>query len=145
MKGLQSAYMAVLLVPRVWPLNKSLDPPRIRIYTLVNRPNFFLIKFSKFDKKTLIIYFNGLLFSPLKRSLDNNLSAWPAKCEEPLIIMYSLMYVFGYSNMTWYIMELERTFHFIRFSIHVSCIVEYYIISLLLYYLKYDQILFYYI
>ena len=50
--------------------------------TLIERPNFFSIKYSESDKKTLIIYFNGLLSSPLERSLGFGLSARPAKCEE---------------------------------------------------------------
>ena len=44
----------------------------------------FLIKYSKSDKRTLIIYFNGLLPSPLERSLGDNHSTWLAECEEPL-------------------------------------------------------------
>ena len=60
-KGFQSAYMAILLallVPRIWPLGKSLGTPRMEIYALVKRPNFFPIKYSKSLKKTHIIYFN---------------------------------------------------------------------------------------
>ena len=61
-KGLQSAYMAALLAPRVWPLEKSLGASKTETQTLVERSNFFSIKYSKSDKRTLIIYFNELLF-----------------------------------------------------------------------------------
>ena len=53
--------MAALLVPRVRPLGKNLGPLRIETQTLVERPNIFSIKYSKSHKRTLIIYFNGLL------------------------------------------------------------------------------------
>ena len=77
MKGLQSTYMGALfgtfgsksLAP-----GKKLEPLRMEIQTLVKKLIFFSTKYSKFDKKTLIVYFNGLLPSPLKRSLGNNLS-----------------------------------------------------------------------
>ena len=52
--------------------------------TLVERPKFFSIKYSKSNKRTLIIYFNGLLSSYVKRSLEFDLSTWLAKCEETL-------------------------------------------------------------
>ena len=68
-KGLQSTYMATLLVPRIWPLEKSLSASKTKTQTLVERPNFFSIKCSKSDIRTLIIYFNELLSSPLERSL----------------------------------------------------------------------------
>ena len=65
-KGLQSAYMAALflapLAPRVWPLEKSLDASKMETQTLVKRSNFFSIKYSESNKRTLIIYFNELLF-----------------------------------------------------------------------------------
>ena len=51
---------------------------------LVERPNFFSIKYSESNKRTLIIYFNGLLSSLLERSLEFDLLAWPAKFEEAL-------------------------------------------------------------
>ena len=72
-KGLQSAYMAALLAPRVRPLRKSFDPLRMKTQTLVVRPNFFSIKYSKYDKRTFIIYINGILPSPLGRNLSNDL------------------------------------------------------------------------
>ena len=64
------------------------SPPRLILKmetrTLVERSNFFSIKYSKSDKRTLIICFNGVLASPLERSLGNGLSPWAAtKCEEP--------------------------------------------------------------
>ena len=77
-KGLQSVYMAILfshLAPTVQPLDKSSGPSRMETQTLVKRPNFFSIKYSESDKRTLIIYFNGLLSSPLERSLGFGLSA----------------------------------------------------------------------
>ena len=86
-KGLQSAYMATLfgtLAPRIWPLKKSLDASKTEIQTLVERSNFFSIKYSEFDKRTLIIYFIELLSSPLERSLGFGLSVQPAKCGEAL-------------------------------------------------------------
>ena len=52
--------------------------------TLVDRSNFFSIKYSEFDKRTLIIYFNELMSSPLERSMEFDISTWPAKCEEAL-------------------------------------------------------------
>ena len=86
-KGLQSAYMAVLfgtfgvksLASREeFGCVKNGNP------TLVERSNFFSIKYSESDKKILIIYFNELLSSPLERSLGFGLSIRPAKCEEAL-------------------------------------------------------------
>ena len=73
-KGLQSAYMATLLVPRIWPLKKSLGASKMETQTLIERSNVFSIKYSKSDKRTLIIYFNKLLSSPLERSLGFGLS-----------------------------------------------------------------------
>ena len=64
MKGLQSAYMVALFgtfVPRVWPLEKSLGASKTETQTLVERSNFFSIKYSESDKRTLKIYFNELL------------------------------------------------------------------------------------
>ena len=78
-------HFLVLLEPRVRPLDKSLGPPRTETQTLVERQNFFSIKYSDSDKRTPIIYFNGLLSSPLETSLGFDLSAWPAKFEEALI------------------------------------------------------------
>ena len=49
-KGLQSAYMAILLAllgPKVWPLCKSLDSLRMKTQILVKRPNFFFNKILK--------------------------------------------------------------------------------------------------
>ena len=93
-KGLQSAYMAALLAllaPRVWPLEKSLDASKTEIQTLVERSNFFSIKYSESDKRTLIIYFNELLCSPLERSLGFGLLVRPAKCEEALTLATVLL------------------------------------------------------
>ena len=83
-KGLQSAYMAALLVPRVWPLEKSLGASKTKTQTLVERSNFFSIKYSESDKRTLIIHFNELLSLPLERSLGFGLLVRAAKCEEAL-------------------------------------------------------------
>ena len=58
-------HFLALLAPRVWPLEKSLGASKTETQTLVERSNFFLIKYSKFDKITVIIYFNELLSSPL--------------------------------------------------------------------------------
>ena len=55
-------HFLALLVPRVWPLEKSLDASKTETQTLVERSNFFSIKYSESDKRTLIIYFNELLF-----------------------------------------------------------------------------------
>ena len=46
---------------------------KMETQTLVERPNIFSIKYSKYDKRTLIIYFNGIFSSPLERSLDDSL------------------------------------------------------------------------
>ena len=92
MKGLQSIYMTVfwaLFVARVLPLEKNSGLPRMETQTLVERPNFFSIKYLESDKTTLIIYFNGLLFSSLERSLKFDLSAWPPKCKEALISCFA--------------------------------------------------------
>ena len=74
------------LVPRVWPLEKSLGASKTETQTLVERLNFFSIKYSKSNKKTLIIYFNELLSWPLERSLGFGLSVRFAKCEEALSV-----------------------------------------------------------
>ena len=76
--SLQSAYIALLLallVPRVWTLGKNLGTMKIEIQTLVEGPSFFSIKYSESDKKTFIMYFNGLLSSPLEKSLSDGLLA----------------------------------------------------------------------
>ena len=75
-------HFLALLVLRVWPLEKSLGASKTETQTLVERSNFFSIKYSESDKRTLIIYFNELLSSPLERSLGFGLSVRPAKCEE---------------------------------------------------------------
>ena len=75
-------HFLALLEPRVWPLEKSLDASRTETQTLVERSNFFSIKYSESNKRTLIIYFNELLFSPLERSLEFGLLVQSAKCEE---------------------------------------------------------------
>ena len=77
-------HFLVLLIPRVWPLEKSLGASKTETQTLVERSNLFSIKYSKSDKRTLIIYFNELLSSPLERSLGFDLLVRPAKCEEAL-------------------------------------------------------------
>ena len=77
-------HFLALLVPRVWPLEKSLSASKTETQTLVERSNFFSIKYSKSDKRTLIIYFNELLSSSLERSLGFDLSVRPAKCAEAL-------------------------------------------------------------
>ena len=76
-KGLQSAYMVALfgtfgaksLTSRqeFWS-SKSGNPNSSR------EAKLFSIKYSESDKRTLIIYFNELLSSPLKRSLGFGLS-----------------------------------------------------------------------
>ena len=50
-KGLQSAYMAVLLAPRVWPLEKSLGASKMEIQTLVERANFLKKNTQNLTKK----------------------------------------------------------------------------------------------
>ena len=55
--------------------------------TLVERSNFYAIKYSESDKRTLIIYFNELLSSSLERSLEFGLSVQSAKCEEAMILV----------------------------------------------------------
>ena len=67
-------HLLVLLVPKVQTLSKSLGPLRMEIQTLIERPNIFSIKYSKFDKRIEIIYFNELLPPPLKRSLEFDLT-----------------------------------------------------------------------
>ena len=71
-------YLTIFLTLRVWTLSKSLGTLRMEIQTLVMRLNFFSIKYSKFDKRTFIIHFNGFLPSPLKRSLDDGFLDWIA-------------------------------------------------------------------
>ena len=75
-----------LLAPRVLPLEKSLGASKTETQTLVERSNFFSIKYSESDKRTLIIYFNELLSSPLERSLGFGLSVRLAKCEEAISV-----------------------------------------------------------
>ena len=86
-KGLQSAYMEALFgtfgAKSLASRDSSLGASKTETQTLVERSNFFSIKYSKSDKRTLIIYFNELLFSPLKSS-GFSLSIQPAKCEEAL-------------------------------------------------------------
>ena len=55
-------HFLALLAPRVWPLEKSLGASKTKTQTLIERSNFFSIKYLEFDKRTLIIYFNELLF-----------------------------------------------------------------------------------
>ena len=55
-------HFLALLAPRVWPLKKSLGASKTKTQTLVERSNIFSIKYSEFDKRTLIIYFNELQF-----------------------------------------------------------------------------------
>ena len=55
-------HFLAFLAPRVWPLEKSLGASKTETQTLVERLNFFSIKYSESDKRTLIIYFNELLF-----------------------------------------------------------------------------------
>ena len=55
-------HFLAFLAPRVWPREKSLGASKTETQTLVERSNFFSIKYSKSDKRTLIIYFNELLF-----------------------------------------------------------------------------------
>ena len=78
------------MAPRVWPLQKSLGASKTETQTLVKRSNFFSIKYSESDKRTLIIYFNELLSSPLERSLGFGLSVLPAKCEEAVTLCKGL-------------------------------------------------------
>ena len=63
----------------------------MEIQTLVERSNFFSIKYTKYDKRTLIIYFNELLSSPLERSLEFGLSVRPAKYEEAVILSHKFV------------------------------------------------------
>ena len=81
-------HFLALLALRVWPLRKSLGASKMETQTLVERSNFFSIKYSKSDKRTLIIYFNELMSSPLKRSLGFGLSVRPAKCVEALTFLF---------------------------------------------------------
>ena len=68
MKGLQSAYIVALFC--TFGI-KSLDPLRMETQTLGETS--FSIKYFKFDERTLTIYFNELLPSPLERNLGKNL------------------------------------------------------------------------
>ena len=78
-KGLQSAYMAA---PFGTFGAKSLDSRqdfsmlKMKIQILIKKPNFFPIKYSKPNKRIVIIYFNGLLPLPLERSLDDKVSTY---------------------------------------------------------------------
>ena len=77
-KCLQSAYMAILFGTFG---AKSLASWQEFEHTKNENPNssreveLFSIKYSKFDKQIVIIYFNGLLPSPLERNLDNSILA----------------------------------------------------------------------
>ena len=78
-KSLQSAYMAVLFGTFG---TKSLTSRQEFWSSKNGNPNssqkaklFFSIKYSDFDKKTLIIYSNELLSSPLERSSEFGLLA----------------------------------------------------------------------
>ena len=75
-------HFLALLAPRVWPLEKSLGASKTETQTLVERSDLFSIKYSESNKRTLVIYFNELLSSPLERSLGFGLSVQPTKCEE---------------------------------------------------------------
>ena len=86
-KGLQSAYMSALFSTfdaksstsqQEFGCSKNGNPNSSR------EANLFSIKYSKSDKRTPIIYFIGLMSSPLERSLGFDLSAWLAKSEEAL-------------------------------------------------------------
>ena len=93
-KGLQSVYMAALFGTfgaKSLALKKSVGASKMETQTLVERSNFFSIKYSEFDKRTLIIYFDELLSSPLERSLGFGLSVRPAKCEEAVNLFISYM------------------------------------------------------
>ena len=63
-KGLQSAYMAAHFGTsgaKSLASQEEFGCIKTEIQTLVERSNFFSIKYSEFDKRTLIIYFNELL------------------------------------------------------------------------------------
>ena len=83
-------HFLALLAPRFWPLEKSLGASKTEAQTLVERSNFFSIKYSECDNRTLIIYFNELLSSPLEWSFGFCLSVRPAKCEEA--VRYAMAY-----------------------------------------------------
>ena len=88
-KGFQSAYMAALLstfATKNLTSREEFGCIKMETQTLVERSNFFSIKYSESDKKTLIIYFNEFLSSPLERSLRFGLSVPPAKCAEALSV-----------------------------------------------------------
>ena len=84
-------HFLTFLAPRVWPFEKSLGASKMETQTLIKRSNIFLIKYSESDKRTLIIYFNELLYSPQERNLGFGLSIRPAKCEEAVNIIFSEM------------------------------------------------------
>ena len=77
LKGLQGAYMVTLFGTFG---AKSVASWQEFGFLENGNPNssreakFFSIKYSKFDRKRLIIYFNGLMSSSLKRSLGFDLS-----------------------------------------------------------------------
>ena len=77
--------LLALLAPRVWPLKKSLGASKMETQTLVERSNFFSIKYSESDKRIC----NEFLSSPLERSLGFGFSVRPAKCEEAISVGYS--------------------------------------------------------
>ena len=64
-KGLQSAYMAApfgIFGAKSLASREEFGASKTETQTLVERSNFFSIKYSESDKRTLIIYFNELLF-----------------------------------------------------------------------------------
>ena len=76
-KGLLSAYMTTLFGTfgaKSLTSRQEFGSFKNKTQTLVKRPKFFSIKYSESHKRTLIIYFNGLLSSPLERSLEFGLS-----------------------------------------------------------------------
>ena len=74
-KGLQNAYMiSTFLV--LLALGKNLGMLKMKTQILVKRSNLFSIKYSKSDKKALMIYFSGLCPLALQRSLNYDLSTW---------------------------------------------------------------------
>ena len=92
-KGFQSAYMAALFGTfgaKSLAFQEEFECIRKETQTLVERSNFFSIKYSESNKRTLTIYFNELLFSLLERSSGFGLLVPLAKCEEALINSCSL-------------------------------------------------------
>ena len=74
-KGFQNTYMTTVFGTfgtKSLTSRQEFGSFKNRNQTLVKRPNFFSIKYSKSDKKTLIIYFNGLLSSP-----GEEFGVWP--------------------------------------------------------------------